>query len=141
LRSVPAAVAALAIAGLLIAGALSLRTRPSATTRPEPGVALIGGVPLQQARCEQWMAGSRTERDAVVGALAGTVGGPSSTGGVGTTLTASEANALFDHACASSVASGFLLYELYIRAAGFRSLREGLGSGVSGVGNGPRPET
>ena len=32
-----------------------------------------------------------------------------------------EAYALFNRACASPIAHGFLLYELYIRAAGFRS--------------------
>jgi hypothetical protein len=121
-RSVPAAVAALAIAGALLAGATSLASRHRSAPPRTPGVALIGGVPLQQARCEQWLPASRSERRAVVDALAGTVGGPSSSGGVGTTLTRGEAYALFDNACRSSVARGFLLYELYIRAAGFRSL-------------------
>jgi hypothetical protein len=86
-----------------------------------PATALIGGLPLQQARCEQWLGGSAAERWAVLGALKGVVGGPSTSGGVGTTLTRPQAYALFDRACASPIARGFLLYELYIRAAGFRS--------------------
>jgi hypothetical protein len=39
-----------------------------------------------------------------------------------TTLTSGDATRLFDHVCTSPIARGFLLYELYIRAAGFRSL-------------------
>ena len=92
--------------------------RPAATARP----ALIGGVPLQRARCAQWRTGAPAQRLAVVRALAQTVGGPSGTAR-GTTLTGAEAFGLFDQACASRVARHFLLYELYIRAAGFRSLR------------------
>jgi hypothetical protein len=122
-RSGPAAwLAAFALgAGLLGAGAAQVVSRggePSNASRALP--ALIGGVPLQQARCEQWLAGSDAERKAVVRALAGVVGGPTP-GGRGTTLASGEAQRLFDHACASPVARGFLLYELYIRAAGFRS--------------------
>jgi hypothetical protein len=121
-RSVQAAVgAALAALGLL-AGATSNRdaVRP-AVSRPGPPVALIGGVAIQQARCAQWNAGGVAERDAVVAALASSVGGASTDGGRGTTLTRTEAYTLFNRACASQIAKGFLLYELYIRAAGFRS--------------------
>jgi hypothetical protein len=124
-RSVQAAVAALAVAGLALAAAFpaathSGRARPAA---PHPsGVALIGGVPIQQARCAQWNAGGIEERDAVVAALASSVGGASTSGGHGTTLMRTEAYALLNRACASPIAHGFLLYELYIRAAGFRSL-------------------
>jgi hypothetical protein len=88
---------------------------------PRTGDALIGGVPLQRARCVQWRAGSAGERHAIVRALAADVGAPSGTGR-GTTLTEGEAFRLFDRACASRIARHFLLYELYIRAAGFRTL-------------------
>jgi hypothetical protein len=121
-RSVQAAVA-LALAALgLLAGATSNRdgARPAVTARPP--VALIGGVPIQQARCAQWNAGGVAERDAVVAALASSVGGASTGGGRGTTLMRTEAYALFNRACASQIAHGFLLYELYIRAAGLRSV-------------------
>jgi hypothetical protein len=94
------------------------RSRPAAH---RSGVALIGGVPIQQARCSQWNAGGVAERDAVVAALASSVGGFSTGGGRGTTLTSGESYRLFNRACASPIARGFLLYELYIRAAGFRS--------------------
>jgi hypothetical protein len=81
---------------------------------------LIGGVPLQQARCVQWSAGSGAERDQVVAALSHSVGGGTPFG-PGTTLTGDEARALFQRACANPIAQHWLLYELYIRAAGFRS--------------------
>jgi hypothetical protein len=112
---------------LVAAGAVDVPSRhavtpPRAEPAARPGVALIAGLPIQQARCAQWNAGGTAERDAVVGAVAASVGGPSTSGGRGTTLTAGEAQALFTHACASPIAKGFLLYELYIRAAGFSSL-------------------
>jgi hypothetical protein len=118
-----AAVAALAALGIW-AGATSHRdaAQPASAQPAQPPVALIGGVPIQQARCAQWNAGGTAERDAVVAALASSVGGASTGGGRGTTLIRTEAYALFNRACASPIAHGFLLYELYIRAAGFRSL-------------------
>ena len=124
MRSVQAAVAALAVAALLLAAfTTGTRDRAPARAAPHPsGAALIGGVPIQQARCSQWNAGGVAERDAVVAALASSVGGFSTGGGRGTTLMRPEAYALFNRACASPIARGFLLYELYIRAAGFRSL-------------------
>jgi hypothetical protein len=81
---------------------------------------LIGGVPLQSARCVQWNAGTSAERDNVAAALAHSVGGATPYGN-GTTLSTAEAHGLFDRACASPIAQHWLLYELYIRAAGFRS--------------------
>jgi hypothetical protein len=118
-----AAVAALAALGLW-AGATSHRdvARPASPAVGQPPVALIGGMPIQQARCSHWNAGGTAERDAVVAALASSVGGASTGGGRGTTLMRPEAYTLFNRACASPIAKGFLLYELYIRAAGFRSL-------------------
>lgn len=118
-------VAALAVAAaLVLMGALALASRDAAPARHRPSAtptALIGGLPLQQARCEEWVGASPSERGAIVRALAGVVGGPSTSGGVGTTLSAARGNALFDRVCASRVARGFLLYEMYIRAAGFSS--------------------
>jgi hypothetical protein len=81
---------------------------------------LIGGVALQNAHCVQWNAGTDAERDRVAAALAHSVGG-ATTYGRGTTLSTSQAHTLFDNACASPIAQNWLLYELYIRAAGFRS--------------------
>jgi hypothetical protein len=81
---------------------------------------LIGGVPLQSAHCTQWNAGTTRERDDVAAALAWSVGGATPYGR-GTTLTTAEAHTLFDRACSNPIAQNWLLYELYIRAAGFRS--------------------
>ncbi|MEA2439049.1 MAG: hypothetical protein QOH76_473 [Thermoleophilaceae bacterium] len=93
---------------------------PSAPKAPAVYRGLIGGVALQSARCVQWNAGTGAEREQVVGALAYSVGGATPYGN-GTTLASAQAHSLFDRACASPVARGWLLYELYIRAAGFRS--------------------
>ena len=121
--------AGLAVAALLAlagAGALALtagdRARPAVppTPRPAPAAGVIGGVPLQQARCANWLGASAAERAGTARALAAVVGGRTPQGPA-TTLTSSEAQRLFDHACASPIARNFLLYELYIRAAGFHS--------------------
>ena len=118
-----ATVAALALAASAAVD-LSSRSRSEPPAAAPARVALIGGLPIQQARCAQWNGGGGAERQAVVAALAATVGGPSTSGGHGTTLAPAEASALFSRACANPIARGFLLYELYIRAAGFRSLVE-----------------
>jgi hypothetical protein len=81
---------------------------------------VIGGVPLQSAHCAQWNAGTAAERNNVADALAWSVGGGTPYG-PGTTLSTSEAHNLFDRACSNPIAQNWLLYELYIRAAGFRS--------------------
>jgi hypothetical protein len=81
---------------------------------------LVKGVPLQSARCVQWNGASDVERGRVAAALSHSVGGATPYGR-GTTLSTGEALALFDRACSSPIAEHWLLYELYIRAAGFRS--------------------
>jgi hypothetical protein len=116
---VAALLAALATAVVIVAAALS-SSGPVAHSRASSYHGLIGGVPLQTARCIQWNSGSEGERSDVVAALAHSVGG-GSTYGRGTTLPASDARALFDRACSNPIAQNWLLYELYIRAAGFRS--------------------
>jgi len=105
--------AALATAGLLLG-------HTSSSSGPPHYAGTIGGVPLQQARCAQWSAGTAAERRNTLDALARIVGGPTPYGPA-TRLTNAEATALFDRACASPIARGFLLYEIYIRAAGYRS--------------------
>jgi hypothetical protein len=114
------AVLALAVA-VLVSGGGHPAARPSArpsAKRP----ALIGGAPLQRARCAQWQRGTPAQQRAVVDALAATVGGPSGSTR-GTTLPPADALALFDRACASPVARNFVLYQIYIQAAAFSSLR------------------
>jgi hypothetical protein len=113
------------VVALLVAIALALSLAAIADA-PSPAHSaqlyrgLIGGMPLQSAHCVQWNAGTSAERDAVAGALAYSVGGATPYGR-GTTLTSSEAHTLFDRACSNPIAQHWLLYELYIRAAGFRS--------------------
>jgi hypothetical protein len=102
---------------------LALTSQGGHTQPATPAAAyngLIGGVPLQNAHCVQWNAGTDAERDRVAAALAHSVGGATPYG-PGTTLSTSQARTLFDNACASPIAQNWLLYELYIRAAGFRS--------------------
>jgi hypothetical protein len=113
-----AAAVAMAVAAVVLIGAGGDRPQRPAAVRP----ALIGGAPLQRARCAQWRTGTPAQQRAIVRALAASVGGPSGSAR-GTTLREPDALALFDNACASSVARHFLLYEIYIRAAGFSSLR------------------
>jgi hypothetical protein len=117
--------AIIALAVLLAAAAVAVAVATRAPDAPRPVAhpynGLIGGVPLQQARCVQWNAGTAAEREKVVGALAYSVGGATTSQGVGTTLDSAQAHALFDNACSGQIAQHWLLYELYIRAAGFRS--------------------
>jgi hypothetical protein len=116
-----AAVAAACALALAIAVPLHHEHAPKAWS--PPGVALLGGLPLQQARCEQWLAGSQPERNRALDALHGVVGGPTPYGPA-TALTRPEAQRLFDRTCSNPIARNFLLYELYTRASGFRSLVE-----------------
>jgi hypothetical protein len=110
-----------ALSAAALAASLPLVHGGSSSGPAAPGLALVGGMPLQQARCEQWLAAGQAERDRALSALHGVVGGPTPFGPA-TALTHDEAERLFDRRCASPVAQHFLLYELYTRAAGFRSL-------------------
>ena len=85
-----------------------------------PAAHRIDGVPLQQARCRNWEAAPARERAAAIAQLKVVVGGRTQAGPA-QTLSPGEATRLFDRTCRARVADGFLLYELYIRAAGFRS--------------------
>jgi len=81
-------------------------------------VTRIGGKALQSARCRHWRDATARRRAAVVATLADVVGGPTPYGPA-STLPADVARRLFDRACARPYARGFLLYELYTRAAAF----------------------
>jgi len=91
---------------------------PAARQAEPPPVARLGGKALQSARCAQWRGAPARQRDAVVATLAAVVGG-STPYGPASTLPASVAHDLFDRTCARRYARGFLLYELYTRAAAF----------------------
>jgi len=109
---------------LLAAGvSISLAVGLSPGTPPQaPSVynGLVKGVALQSAQCVHWNAASGAERSQVSAALSHSVGGATPYG-AGTTLSTAETASLFDRACASPIAQHWLLYELYIRAAGLRS--------------------
>jgi hypothetical protein len=114
-----ALVAAL-VAAIAASAALELAVqRAGGSPAPLPAVTSTA---LQQARCTTWLGAGAPERTALLHALAGSVGGPSTSGGVGTTLSDGEATRMLDRVCSSGVARGFLLYEIYIRAAGFKSV-------------------
>lgn len=119
LRPAAAGVVAAVTAAAAVALALAAGSPPErAASHSYAG--LIGGVPLQSARCVQWNAGTGAERDNVAAALSHSVGGGTPYG-PGSTITSSQAHGLFDRACSSPIAQHWLLYELYIRAAGFHS--------------------
>jgi hypothetical protein len=116
--------AVLALGAGLGLGAQQLLGRSAVRMHANPPVALVGGRPLQQARCAQWLTASAPQRSAAIAALHGVVSG-STPWGPATTLTAAEATTLFRRTCSHGYARHFLLYELYTRAAGFRSVAEG----------------
>jgi hypothetical protein len=88
------------------------------------GVALLHGNALQAADCSDWNASTDAERAAAVGALKRDVGG--ATGyGPASTLDDAYAQNLFARACGQRIAQHWLLYELYIRAAGMQSYQPG----------------
>jgi hypothetical protein len=92
---------------------------PARVARPQaPPVTRIGGKALQSARCAQWRGATARRRDAVVATLADVIGGPTPYGRA-STLPADVAHQLFDRTCRRHYARGFLLYELYSRAAAF----------------------
>jgi hypothetical protein len=77
---------------------------------------------LQSANCVEWRAIDRGRRIATIHALTRAVGGPVSSGGHGATLSDERAYRLFQNVCRNTFASHFLLYEMYNRAAAFKSL-------------------
>jgi hypothetical protein len=122
------AVAAVAVATVALAvvvtgsGEPPERASPRAAAPSAPAPAPVAELRgnLQSARCRHWRAGSEADRRTVLGALHTVVGGRTQAG-VASTLSSAEATRLLDDACAPGYARGYLLYELYIRAAGFRS--------------------
>jgi hypothetical protein len=79
----------------------------------------LAGAPLQRARCEHWLAAPPAQRLDAVHGITSTMGGPSTSGGVGTTLTDAQAIGLFNRTCATRAARGFALYLIYARAAAY----------------------
>jgi hypothetical protein len=88
----------------------------------EPAAPQPFGAKLQTATCTDWREGSPQQRQSAVHRLKITVGGPRKEGN---TLPDEVAYSTLDARCEPDFARGFLLYELYIRAAGFESLTGG----------------
>ena len=74
------------------------------------------GVALQVADCDDWRASSPQQRQSAVEQLKETVAGPRKEGN---TLPDDVAYNTLDARCKPDFARGFLLYQLYIRAAAF----------------------
>jgi hypothetical protein len=122
-RRTPAAIAAgLVLALALAAGAALVATR-DAVHRTAPAArgydGVLAGAPLQRARCSNWHAASSAERVHAVQALSATIGGASTSGGVGTTLSDAQVGGLFDRVCSTPQTANFVLYLIYARAAAF----------------------
>jgi hypothetical protein len=87
----------------------------------EPAAPEPFGQKLQTATCTDWREASPQQRQSAVDQLERTVAGPRNEGN---TLPDEVAYSTLDARCEPDFARGFLLYELYIRAAGFESLSE-----------------
>jgi hypothetical protein len=74
------------------------------------------GVALQVADCRDWRESSPQQRQSAVEQLKETVAGPRKEGN---TLPDDVAYSTLDARCKPEFARGFLLYQLYIRAAAF----------------------
>jgi hypothetical protein len=116
--------AAAATAGVLSGFGANVE-RHAAVTHRAPAVAkfddgVVQGMPLQRATCANWRHASASDRNEILNGLASTVGGASTTGGYGTTLSATDGAALFDRQCATPETRHFILYVIYVRAAGLR---------------------
>jgi hypothetical protein len=117
--------AVLAVLAAITVGVVALADGGTAERAAAPAATVtLDGVTLQSANCTRWWAAPAAERTAAVQALSRSIGGPTPYG-PGTTLPDARVHALFDRVCAPSFASHFLLYEIYIRAAGFKSLGGG----------------
>jgi hypothetical protein len=74
------------------------------------------GVALQVADCQDWRESSPQQRQSAIEQLKETVAGPRKEGN---TLPDDVAYSTLDARCKPDFARGFLLYQLYIRAAAF----------------------
>jgi hypothetical protein len=82
----------------------------------QPAPAEPFGVALQVADCDDWHASSPQERESAIDQLERAVAGPRNDGN---TLSHDAAYETLDARCKPDFAHGFLLYQLYIRAAAF----------------------
>jgi hypothetical protein len=76
--------------------------------------------PIELADCTDWSEGSVDERLGTIRQIRAFISTPvPGTGGTGVTLDEEKAYDLFEEACSHSVAQGFTLYKIYVRAAAF----------------------
>jgi hypothetical protein len=90
---------------------------PAAGCGGQPAAAEPFGVALQVADCQDWRDSSPQERQSAIDQLERTVEGPRKEA---TALDDDVAYATLDARCKPDFARGFLLYQLYIRAAAFK---------------------
>jgi hypothetical protein len=125
-RRMRVVLAGLAAAGVIAAGIVALAGGGGAAPSPAPaGLVLLHGLPLQSANCDAWWRAGEGERMTAIQAFTRSIGGATTGGAHGTTLPDARVHRLFDSACTPSFAGHFLLYEIYVRAAGFKSLGPG----------------
>lgn len=116
-----AVVAALAIGGCGDdEGAATAESRGESTAA-EPLGEELGGSVAQLAQCSDWVKGTEPEKLATIADIRSQVNRQDSAVEA-PPLSDEEALELFDNACAEDFATGFRLYVLYARAAGFASL-------------------
>lgn len=96
---------------LVVATALSAAGCGGQPAAPEPF-----GVKLQVATCTDWHESSPQERQSAIDQLENAVAGPRKEGN---TLPDDLAYSTIEARCKPRFAKGFLLYQLYIRAAAF----------------------
>ena len=76
--------------------------------------------PIELADCTDWNEGSTEERLGTIRQIRAFISTPvPGTGGTGVTLDDEKAYDLFEEACDESIAQGFTLYKIYVRAAAF----------------------
>jgi hypothetical protein len=88
---------------------------------PAPEGPLGPSARLQTATCRDWRAAPEEQRTNTVDRLEEIAAGPRREGG---TLPDDVAYETLNARCGPKLARGFLLYDIYNRAAGFRSLAE-----------------
>jgi hypothetical protein len=129
-RGLLAALAGGAVAAVLAAPALHDGAATDGATPVRAYDGTLAGLPLQRASCTSWHAASPAQRAQAVRALTATIGGASTSGGVGRTLPDRDVAALFGRVCSTPGTASFVLYLIYARAVAF-----------SRQGNGPTPIT
>jgi hypothetical protein len=120
LRPVPRSAALAALAALACAAALT--GCGGDEPAPQAGPSRLSEQRLQQADCTDWRRASVRDRYLVVDRLEEVVRGPR---GEGRTLPDDRAYEIIDGRCENYFARGFLLYEIYTRAAAFDRIAGG----------------